>query len=171
MESKLNAENKKREDDNARVAEKFANKKEAGELAKELLINFRDGGTIYNFSLSSLQARDITNLAYTKKYLSHLKGEVNAIVKFNCGTHVILVVALRNGNSTTFKFVRIHYEGVYRSTKDIATVSSAGSVITNQLSIALSNTGSSIKAQTTKTNKSTGKSNTDTIFAPCGGDW
>ena len=171
MADKKNAAQKKRDDFDLESAAKFASKKEAGELSKELLINFRDGGSAFSFSLSSLEGRDITNLPYTKKYLSHLKGEVYAITKFNSGRAIILVVAVRNGNNTSFKFVRIHYEGPYRSTRDIASVNTSGKVITEQLSVVLSNTGSSIKAHVTRTNIQTEKSNSDIIFAPCSGDW
>lgn len=167
MDAKYKAENKAREDWDAASKQKFEDRKVAQQLAKELFINFQDGGTSFGVSLLGLRGRDITNLPYVKKYLGHLRGEITAVVKFSRGQSIILVVAVKNGNDLAFKFINVHYEGAYKSTTDIASVYNVGNLISQNLVIGFSNpNGMSVKADVTKTYQATGKKQTSVIYAP-----
>jgi hypothetical protein len=153
-------------------AEKQSNKKEAAELSKEFLINFPEVGTTFGFSLKTIQGRDITNLPYTKKYLSHLQGNVTALGQFNtCGTSKILVIAVQNGNTTKFKFLRLHYEGVYQATKDIDQVSISGNLITENLTISMVQNSYTVKADIMREYLASGNKKSTIVFAPCAGKW
>ena len=172
MDEKYKAESQARKDWDANYAKKLADKKEAAELSKELLINFKEAGNAFSFSLASLEARDISNNPYAKKYLTHLSGEIYAIAQMStCATSKILLIAVRNGTATHFKLIKIHYEGAYRSTMDLASVDTFGEKLTQNLSITLVNKGISVRADLTKTFLSTGKLETRTLWAPCSGEW
>ena len=149
----------------------MAEKREGERLAKEFLTNFKESGRMDSFSLLGLKGRDITDLPYTKKYLSHIKGEITAIFQFTCGASRILVVAAKVGNDVTFMFIHTTNTGRYRATKYIANVYNRGNLITENIAIGFTNIGSSIKADVTFIYPATGKTRTNAVFAPCSGDW
>ena len=171
MDAKYKKENKARDDWNAQSLKDAAERKDAENLAKELLVNFKDGGDVAGFSLLGLKGRDITNLPYTKRYLSHIKGEVTAIFQFICGNARILVVGAKVGNDLTFIFIKTSYTGVYKFTKNIANVYNRGNLITENIAIGFRAIGGSIKADATFMYPATGKNRTTVVYAPCSGDW
>ena len=59
MDAKYKKENKARDDWNAQSLKDAAERKDAENLAKELLVNFKDGGDVAGFSLLGLKGRDI----------------------------------------------------------------------------------------------------------------
>ena len=149
----------------------MAERREAERLGKELLTNFKESGTMDSFSLLGLKGRDITDLPYTKKYLSHIKGEITAIFQFPCGASRILVVAAKVGNDVTFMFVRTSNTGVYKFTKNIANVYNRGNLISENIAIGFTNIGGTIKADVTFMYPATGNKRTTVVYAPCSGDW
>ncbi len=171
MKAKEKKESQARADEDAQYQNELAQQKEAESLAKALLINFKTSGTTDGFSLLGLKGRDITDLPYTKKYLSHIKGQITAIFQFTCGASRILVVGAKVGNDVTFMFVRTTNSGVYKFTKNIANVYNRGNLITENIAIGFTNIGGTIKADVTFMYPATGNKRTTVVYAPCSGDW
>lgn len=127
--------------------------------------------TNYSFNSQTIKGRDITDLPYVKKWLA-LQGYVIAIGKFTeCNGNNIMIMGLRDGNTTHFRFVKIGPKGEYLGWKPISSLTLYGGKSRYLMNINLSKNGNELIVIESNTYFETGNTLNDERKANCAEEW
>ncbi|MGV8946836.1 MAG: tetratricopeptide repeat protein [Lutibacter sp.] len=138
---------------------------------KDFLINFDKLPSSFSFTSRAVKARDITKMPYTKKRL-RLDGDIGAIGKITeCGGNHILIISLRNGSSTYFRFMKIGPKGEYLGWKPITSITLYGGKASSLMEVNISVRNNELIVKTKDTYFETGRSHSDEIKANCTEEW
>lgn len=138
---------------------------------KEFLVNFQNLPSSYSFTSQTIKGYDITNIPFVKKWL-RLEGELTAIGQIKkCGENHIMVVALRDGQRTDFRFMKIGPKGEYLGWKGISSFQLYSGKAQNTMEINISVKGNELIVKEKNTYLSTGKSHGDERKVNCAEEW
>ena len=138
---------------------------------KEFLVNFPNLPSNFSFTSTSIQGYDITNIPFAKKWL-RLNGALTAIGQIKkCGENHIMVIALQEGQRTSFRFMKIGPKGEYLGWKGITSLQLYGGKAQYNMQVDISTKGNELIVKERDTYIQTGKTHSDVRKVNCAEEW
>lgn len=163
----------KKVEEEAKKSQAALDAKKAEQDIKEFFMNFSQLSTNNEIDMGSVQGRNISNLALTKKLLGNVNGQVHAIgwIKDCYGESKLLLIAINSNNNTDFRILRISNKGQNWGHKHIVSVPIVNGKIGAYTSISFQEFGNLFYVKYTKKDIRTNKTTSNKIEAHCGGKW